>query len=58
MISWLVSNAFVLAVGYAICVLFPLPGVNAWIISKYATVWTWVKSKVLGTVAPPAPPAA
>ena len=49
MISWLLIHGWAIVLGYVVCVLFPIPKLNSWIIEKWAIgwnkVWTWIKSK-------------
>jgi hypothetical protein len=46
------STLVYVAIGYAVCVLFPIPGLNAFIISLWAKGWTALKAKLAST--PPA----
>lgn len=43
---WFLDHFWTLALGYALCVLVPLPGLNRWIIDRWRGGWEWIKARL------------
>ncbi len=54
MIPFLSANLLGIAVGYSLCVLVPIPGVEAFIRGWWFRFWSWAWKNTLGRLIPDA----